>query len=197
MDFAIPLGVPFVKFAAFAVIALLTAATYMQCEKAYHSEEMSVKSKLCIAEELESFAHDHWLHETTLLGAARLRRMLRIDPAFDVAVLAPAADVATFARTLEAQCGFTLESSETSDDWTWSLADKGKLFKLSRFEEDGERLVHREAARPNEVLSRGSVLPTTPCNVGRAQFKCPHDEHAFLEAVFGKQWRTAPLLSFL
>uniref|UniRef100_A0A6U4RY04 Uncharacterized protein n=1 Tax=Neobodo designis TaxID=312471 RepID=A0A6U4RY04_NEODS len=197
MDFSIPLGVPFMKVAAFAVVTALAAVTYMQCEKAYQSEESSVRSKLCIAEELESFHHDHWLHETTLLGAARLRRMLRIDPAFDVAMLAPAADVAAFARNLEAQCGFTLVAPETADDWTWELAAKGKVFKLSRFEKQGDRLIHREASRPNEVLDSAAVLPTTPCNVGRAQFQCPRDEHAFLTAVFGKQWRTAPLLSFL
>ena len=195
----VPVCVPFVRVAAVGLIVAIVAVTWSQCAYVYHGRSASVGPKLCLAEQLQqSFAHDHWLHQTTLLGAARLRKMLTVDPSFDVAVLAPADEVRRLVRRLESQCGFS-EVQESTPGWTWTLTSKGKVFSLMRFDEsaDGARLLHREAASPNEVIKKETVVPTKPCKVDAAQFQCPHDQESLLSAIFGERWRTADILSFL
>jgi hypothetical protein len=193
-----PVGVPLLRLAAFSVIVTVVSLTVYQCLWVYHGESASVGPKLCLAEQLDAFPHEHWLHDTALLSAACLRAMLALDPAFDLAVLAPVDAMDEFASRLVRNCGFT-RRAPVAPGWTWELAAKGKLFKFTRFEltTDAEQMYHRVPNTRAEVLETKSVLPTTPCSVGRATFKCPRDEGALLASIFGKKWQSEPLMSLL
>lgn len=184
------------KIAVVLFVASAVSLTVLQCLSVYRNRDAAIGPKLCLAEQLKSFNRDSWLHDTALLGAARLKAMLTLEPVFDVAVLATREETDALVSRIENACKMPLMS--LPDSWEWSMHAAGTIFRVTRFENGGNgTLYHGGASGVKEVVERDDVLPPMPCAVGRATFRCPRDEHAFLSKAFGPHWKSAPLLSLM
>lgn len=188
-----PIGVPLVRLAAIAFVACVSIVTINQCVSAYVFSDAAAFPRRCVADALAQWNNPSWLHEGSLLGAARLQSILPLDTEFDVAVAASVAEVRALVERLETACGMT--SFDPNAMWSWTLGKAGTLFRFTRWEPtegDGE-LSHADAA----TLAKDAVLPTKRCVVGSAEFQCPRDSESLLRNDYGAQWRTAPLASIL
>ncbi|AAZ10710.1 LicD family, putative [Trypanosoma equiperdum] len=191
------IGVSWVRAIVFVLLVYVISVTVDFCYNVYYDREAAFQNVLnCSLQVFRSNSVDCWLQNGTLLGSARLGRLLLWDADLDIGFVQAnhTEKLQLLMNELDSKC-FGARSDRR----------RGVRNPLLVFRKCTERICaeFHETSISNGIVTTGDgaspqreLFPLRTCTIGDVVAQCPYNSSYYLREAYGSGWLTASLLEF-